>query len=96
MAYEWLGDKYVHKSYPDSVHEKYPYIQYTSPYKDPLWAQVTLSSDGTIRIKGRKSEWVGPSPTELNHPGKADGVPFSTCITDTVLQYSSIAIPPRR
>ena len=87
MSYDWLGDAYVHKSYPDSIHKNYPAIQYTAPYKDPLWAVVTLSSDGTIKIQGRKSEWVGPSPMELKHPGKGIGLNFSTAIQDTVLSF---------
>ncbi len=87
MAYDWLGDQWAHKSYPDSVHAKYPAIQYTAPYKDPLWALVTLTSDGKISIKGRKTEWVGPSPSELKHPGKAGALPFSAAITDTILRF---------
>lgn len=87
MSNDWLGDRFVHKSYPDSIHAMYPYIQYTAPYKDPLWALVALSSDGKILIKGRKTEWVGPSPAELKHPGKDGGVPFSTMIRDTLLTF---------
>ena len=87
MSYDWLGDQYAHNSYPDSVHAKYPDIKYTAPYKDPLWALITLSSDGKIMIKGRKTEYVGPSPMELKHPGKSGGIPFSTKITDTLLIY---------
>ncbi len=86
MSYDWLGDPYAHKSYPDSVHAKYPAIQYTAPYKDPLWALVTLSSDGTIKIQGKKSVWVGQSPMELKHPGKGIGLKFSTAIQDTILR----------
>jgi 3',5'-cyclic AMP phosphodiesterase CpdA len=87
MSYDWLGDPYAHNSYPDSIHKNYPYIQYTAPYKDPLWAMVTLSSSGKITIKGRKSAFVGPSPAELKHPGKGNNTPFSSSITDTVLLF---------
>ncbi|MFO7617753.1 MAG: metallophosphoesterase [Bacteroidales bacterium] len=87
MSYDWLGDKWAHASYPDSVHQQYPHIQYTAPYRDPLWALVTLSSDGRIRIRGRQSEWVGPSPMELNHPGKGGGSEFSAGIGERVLEF---------
>jgi calcineurin-like phosphoesterase family protein len=87
MSYDWLGDQFVHNSYPDTVHAKYPDIKYTAPYKDPLWALITLSSDGKIIIKGRKTEYVGPSPTDLKHPGKGGSIPFSSAITDTLILY---------
>lgn len=87
MSYDWLGEQWAHRSYPDSVHTRYPAIKYTAPYKDPLWALITLSSDGKILIKGRKTDWVGPSPAELKVPGKGGGLPFSAAITDTLLLF---------
>jgi calcineurin-like phosphoesterase family protein len=87
MSNEWLGDPYAYNSYPDSIHARYPHIKYTAPYKDPLWALVTLSTDGRIMVKGRKTEWVGPSPAERKHPGKDGGIPFSTAISDTTLIF---------
>ena len=87
MSYDWLGEQFAHKSYPDSVLEKYPAIKFTAPYKDPLWALITLSSDGKIIIRGRKTDYVGPSPIELKHPGKGGGIPFSSAITDTTLLF---------
>lgn len=87
MSYDWLGEQWAHPSYADSIHRQFPAIQYTAPYKDPLWALVTLSSDGKIRIKGRKTEWVGPSPAELKVPAKGGALPYSTAITDTLLLF---------
>ena len=87
MSYDWLGDQYAHKSYPDSIHKNYPAIQYTAPYKDPLWAMVTLSSSGKITIKGRKSVYVGLSPAELRHPGKGNGIPSSSAISDRAVSF---------
>jgi predicted phosphodiesterase len=87
MSYDWLGEAFAHKSYPDSIHQKYPYIQYTAPYRDPLWAVVEFDSKGEIRITGRKSDFVGPSPQDLNHPGKGYGLSFSASIMDTVLTF---------
>jgi len=87
MSYDWLGEAYAHQSYSDSIHSKYPAIQYTAPYQDPLWALVRISSDGKLVIEGKKSGWVGPSPMELNHPGKGAGIIFSAAISDTLLLF---------
>jgi len=87
MSYDWLGDEYKHVSYPDSIHTRYPYIQYTAPYRDPLWGLVTIWTDGRIRLSGRQSDWVGPSPSELGHPGKGSGLEFSAEIMDTILDF---------
>ncbi|MCX6223420.1 MAG: metallophosphoesterase family protein [Bacteroidia bacterium] len=87
MSYDWLGEQWAHQSYPDSIHATYPAIKFTAPYKDPLWALITLSSDGKISIRGQKTVYVGPSPAELKVPGKGGGVPFSTMIRDTILNF---------
>lgn len=68
MAYFWMGSKYRHASYSDEIHEAYPAIKYTAPYRDPLFAIVTLERDGTCRIEGTQSQWVGPSPADLGYP----------------------------
>ena len=51
--------------YSKEIDEKYPYIKYTAPYKDPLFALVEIDTKGIIRINGRESTWIGPSPWEL-------------------------------
>lgn len=68
MSYQWLGGDYLQVRYSKEIDEKYPYIKYTAPYKDPLFALVEIDSKGIIRIKGRESTWVGPSPWELGSP----------------------------
>lgn len=67
MSYFWVGDDHEHNSYSNKIDEKYPWIKYTCPYKDPLYAIVTISKDGKFKIEGRKSEWVGPSPTQVGY-----------------------------
>ncbi len=66
MSYFWVGEKHKHKSYSDEIHEKNPWIEYVCPYKEPLYAHVTIKTDGTISIKGQKTDWVGPSPKSYN------------------------------
>jgi len=68
MAYKWLGDKYEHIRYSEAVDKEFKWIKYTAPYKDPLFTVVEISTDGTIKMTGKKSEYVGPSPWELGYP----------------------------
>lgn len=66
MSYHWLGGDHLHVRYSKEIDEKYPYIKYTAPYKDPLYALVTIEVDkGQITIEGVESEFVGPSPWEM-------------------------------
>lgn len=67
MSYFWVGDDYKHISYSTSIDENYPWIKYTCPYNDPLYALVTINQDGKISIEGQKSNWVGPSPSEVGY-----------------------------
>ncbi|NQY92404.1 MAG: metallophosphoesterase, partial [Deltaproteobacteria bacterium] len=78
-SYQWVGGDHRHASYEEPVHAQYPSIQYTCPYRDPLYAFMTvdLGNDAkvndpisdqrvaTITIEGRNSTWVGPSPAQL-------------------------------
>lgn len=62
----WLDIPYRHESYPHEIHERFPNIEYTFPYADPLYAIVTVK-DGMISIDGTKSRYVGPSPAEMGY-----------------------------
>ena len=42
MSYQWLGDKYKKVRYSEAVDETHPWIKYTAPYKDPIWADVEI------------------------------------------------------
>ncbi len=68
MAYKWLGEEYEHIRYSEDVNKKHKWIKYTAPYKDPLFTVVEISTEGYIKMSGKKSEYVGPSPWELNYP----------------------------
>lgn len=68
MAYHWLGEDYEHIRYSEEVDKNYRWIKYTAPFKEPLFTTVEISSNGTIKIAGKKTEWVGPSPFELGFP----------------------------
>lgn len=65
-SYLWVGKDYRHQSYSEEIHEAYPWISYTCPYKDSLFAFMTIDpKTGTVTIKGKTSEWQGESPQEL-------------------------------
>jgi len=68
MSYNWLGESYAKIRYSDEVDKNYKWIKYTAPFKDPLFTTVIISTKGWIKIAGKKSEWVGPSPFELGYP----------------------------
>ncbi len=65
MSYLWLGEQFPFVRYGAEVDKAYPSIKYTAPYRDALFATVELSPEGGLKITGRRSEFVGPSPWEL-------------------------------
>jgi len=67
MSNFWMGEQYQCVRYGDEVDAEYPFIKYTAPYRDPLYAVVTVD-DGALTIEGVGSEWAGPSPAELGYP----------------------------
>jgi len=72
MSYHWLGGDNLQIRYSEEIDQQYPYIKYTVPYKDPLYALVTIDRQrGSLQIEGVRSEFVGPSPWEQG-ASKAD------------------------
>ncbi|NRA97146.1 MAG: metallophosphoesterase [Planctomycetes bacterium] len=82
MSYFWVGGARKHKSYPAEVHAAHPWIEYTSPYQDPLWAFVTIDPKGVLRIEGVRSKWVGPSPKQLGYAARANEKGITPTVTD--------------
>jgi 3',5'-cyclic AMP phosphodiesterase CpdA len=64
-SYQWLGDDYQELRYSEAIDKAHPYIKYTVPYKDPIWAMIEIDRKGTINIQGRKTVFVGSSPEKL-------------------------------
>ena len=73
MSYKWVGEKYRHARFSPEIEEAHPWVSYTVPYEDPLFAVVTLSADGTLKIDGTKSRFIPPLPSELGLPGDTSG-----------------------
>ncbi len=82
MSYQWLGDKYKHIRYSEDLDKSHPWIKYTVPYKDPIWAYAEISSDNTFRLYGRRTQFVGPSPKELGVDTRNFGYPIVPYISD--------------
>lgn len=63
--------------YDEKVHEAHPYLKYLLPYKEPLYAILTLDIKNEIlKIKGKKTTFVGPTPQERKHSGWISGQPI--------------------
>lgn len=64
MSNYWLDKPYEYMGrYTAEIDERYPNIRYVVPYRDAVFGIVTIK-DGVIDIKGRQSEFVGPTPAE--------------------------------
>jgi 3',5'-cyclic AMP phosphodiesterase CpdA len=65
-AYFWIGPAFAHARYGAEIEKTHLAIKNTVPYREPLWAMVTIEFDRKIMaIEGKTSEFVGPSPWEL-------------------------------
>ncbi len=67
MSYKWVGDKYsAPERFSHEINKKRPALKYTIPYKDPLFAMVTIHN-GKIVVEGTETTFIKPGPEELNY-----------------------------
>ncbi|MEM7372089.1 MAG: metallophosphoesterase [Bacteroidota bacterium] len=86
LSYQWLGEKYqCFTRYPKEIYERKPNLSKVAPFRDPLYALITLSK-GKIVIEGIESRWIGPSPSELGLPKNFYSIPYSPEISDQLLK----------
>jgi len=85
MSYQWLGGDYQYIRYSEELDKEFPWIKYTAPYKDPVYAIITVTTDGTITIEGKETEWVGPSPMDLDYPFRDKKESVRPGISDTII-----------
>ena len=64
MSNHWIGTKFAKHRFSDEIEEAFPNLQYTFPYKSPLYAIVELNSKGAY-IKGKSGEFIKPSPLDM-------------------------------
>ncbi len=86
-SYRWVGGDHQHIRYSKQIDEKYPWIKYTIPYKDPLFTFVEINPKGYLTIEGRSSEFVGPGPKEMGLPKKAPNNPIVAKISDFEIKF---------
>ncbi|MCE4566974.1 metallophosphoesterase [Maribellus sp. CM-23] len=85
MSYSWLGGDYQTIRYSKEIDEKFPWIKYTVPYADPLFAFIEIDQN-KIQIHGVESTFVGPSPEELRFPKPTENSPIVPMISDRKLK----------
>ncbi len=85
MSYEWLGADYKHARFSEEIEKAHPWVSYTAPYRDALYAIVTIRPEGTIEIDGIQSEWIRPSPSELGVPEQEESNKSTPKISDRIL-----------
>ncbi|MBI9016217.1 MAG: metallophosphoesterase [Phycisphaerae bacterium] len=88
MSNQWVGSKYqCPERFSDSINKKRPSLKYTLPYKDPLYAIVTIEK-GMMTIEGIESEFIKPGPKELGlDSDETDKMPLAAKITDRKIKF---------
>ncbi|MEX0289180.1 MAG: metallophosphoesterase [Flavobacteriaceae bacterium] len=87
-SYYWTNDKYRNSErYPEELYKQFKWLPNLATYKDPLYAIVTLDSEGTLKVEGKRSEWVAPSPSDIGMPPQVYGSEYSAEISDYTLNY---------
>jgi 3',5'-cyclic AMP phosphodiesterase CpdA len=86
MSYSWVGEKYEKIRYSSDIDIKFPWIKYTIPYKDPLYAFIEIN-DSSITITGTESTFVGPGPDELGIPERPENDKIVPVISDRFIRY---------
>lgn len=86
-SYYWVGGDYQHVRYSKEVDAAHPWIKYTVPYRDSLFAIVSLDpARRKLTIEGKKSEMVGPAPWDLGKTREAwDAATLRAAISDRQL-----------
>ena len=86
MSYQWMGDKYASDHYSQELERAHPVLKDIAPYADPIWAFATIYKDGSIKIEGKKSFFVSPTPDELHRPEFHAGYPDVPYVSDRFIK----------
>lgn len=88
MSDQWVGKKYsAPERFSQEINERRPALKHTIPYKDPLFAIVTIHN-GKIMIEGTKSDFIPPGPEELNYDTQINSnAPTVPYISDRVITF---------
>ncbi len=82
----WGGAQFTNtERFPAEVYKQYPSLKYIIPYQDALYATVDIYTNGKVKIKGTKSNYISPAPD----PEKLKNKPYpcSPRILDRKFNY---------
>ena len=61
VSYFYSGIKTPHRLPDEEAYKKFGSLDKSVPYRDPLFSFVMIGDDGTLSLKGKKTEWIGPA-----------------------------------
>lgn len=87
---QWIGEDYeplgINEVYNEETHKSHAYLKYVVPYKEPLYAIITLDEkQRKLEMKGIKTTFIGPTPKQRQHEGTMGGIPMTATISDLEL-----------
>ncbi len=88
----WVGKNGRNTSYAGHIHDRYPHMEFMCPYRDPLYAVITLDpKDRLMYVKGSSTVYSGSSPKDVGCDGmQGMGGYFSTpSIQNRVLSFET-------
>ena len=66
-SYFWMGSQYRHDRLEPELAKEYPAMASTAPYVKPLFTILEIDpKQGSFTVRGMKSDWMKPSPQEMN------------------------------
>ena len=83
-SYYWAGSAFDHSTYGEEIEKSYPRLRHVFPYRDPLFAIVSITEDA-VTVKGVTSEIVGATPKSLGFQKKGLTDPVTAAIADRTL-----------
>ena len=84
---QWVGEKYAClERFSEEINKRKPSLKYTVPYKDSLYAIVTLDSK-SLKMKGRESSFIPPTPMDIGIPDTMYPFPLVPWIKDFDLRF---------
>jgi len=86
-SYQWLGPKYKTIRYSKELCDKHKSLSCVYPYADSIFAIVDIDSDGTLTIKGRTSEFVGPTLEDIGYDTEATGYSITPTISSRDISF---------
>ncbi|MDR2135515.1 MAG: metallophosphoesterase [Treponema sp.] len=68
MSFQWLGADYRTERIPHyskEDYQKYGNFDCCLPYREPIWGIISILDNGEIRLKGRKTTLIPPTPSDM-------------------------------